>query len=62
MVSFSAAPTLRQQTIGIIAGIARNDSDVECLLAVDAWDADPAIIHPGLSPAQLQGTQPPPFS
>ncbi|MFH7321277.1 hypothetical protein ACHHRT_11805 [Desulfurivibrio sp. D14AmB] len=61
MVSFSAAPALRQQTIGIIAGMARNENDVECLLAVDAWDAEPAIIHPGLSSAQLQGAEPPAF-
>jgi len=55
MVSFVAAPELSRQTLGLISGMARAASDADCLRDVDAWFANPSLIHAGLTPAHLQG-------
>ncbi len=61
LVSFVPAPALHQQTFAIISGMARTQGDADCLRDVDTWEANPSIIHAGLSPDQLQGRAPPDF-
>lgn len=58
MVSFAPTRELSRQTLGLISGMARAASDADCLRDVDAWFANPSLIHAGLTPAHLQGMAP----